>query len=130
MDQRGSGIGRMKSAMLNHGLDQPVYDLSQGYFQVTLKGPGDDLDRLRVPAGTSPGIPPAIEEQLNERQKVALRKVLESGSVSSGWLVKTERVTYDTANRDLIGLADFNILVRQGKGRATKYVLAETETRR
>ena len=27
MDQRGSGIGRMKSAMLNHGLDAPVYDI-------------------------------------------------------------------------------------------------------
>jgi len=55
------------------------------------------------------------------------QEVLDSGAVSSGWLVKTEGVTYDTANRDLLGLADLNILVRQGKGRATKYVLASGE---
>ncbi len=127
MDQRGSGIGRMKAAMLNHGLDEPVYDLTQGYFRVTLKGSGDDLDRLRIPSDVSTGILPAIEVQLNKRQKAALQEVLDSGAVSSGWLVKIEGVTYDTANRDLRGLADLNILVRQGKGRATKYVLASKE---
>ena len=130
MDQRGSGIGRMKSAMLNHGLDVPVYDLVDGYFRVYLKGPGDDLDRLRLPAGTPSGIPPSVEEQLNERQKAALQEVLEAGAVSSGWLVKALNVTYDTANRDLIGLAALDILVRQGKGRATKYVLSETKERK
>lgn len=130
MDQRGSGIGRMKEAMLNHGLDTPEYDLTEGYFRVTLKGPGDDLDRLRIPAGTSAGLPPAVEEQLNARQKAALQEVLMSGSVSSGWLVKAKGITYDTANRDLAGLADLDILVRQGKGRATRYVQADTEERK
>ncbi|MCK5676004.1 MAG: DUF4062 domain-containing protein [Verrucomicrobia bacterium] len=129
MDQRGSGISRMKAAMLNHGLDAPVYDLTEGYFRVILKGPGDDLARLRIPSGASAGIPPAVEEQLNGRQKAALQEVLESGSVSSGWLVKKARVSYDTANRDLIGLAGLKVLVRQGKGRASRYVLAETEGR-
>lgn len=130
MDQRGSGIGRMKDAMLNHGLEPPKYDEPEGYFRVTLYGPGDNLDRLRSPSVVSAGIPPAIADRLNKRQKAALQEVLESGSVSSGWLVKTEKVAYDTANRDLIGLADLNILVRQGKGRATKYVLADTEPRK
>ena len=130
MDQRGSGIGRMKAAMLNHGLDAPTYDLTDSYFRVTLKGPGDDLDRLMIPAGTPAGIPPALEKQLNRRQKAALQEVLKSGSVSSGWLVKSEEVTYDTANRDLIDLSNLGILARQGKGRATKYVLVETEMRK
>lgn len=130
MDQRGSGIGRMKTAMLNHGLSAPEYALNEGYFLVTLKGPGDDLDRLRLPAGASAGLPPAVEEQLNARQKAALQEVLMSGSVSSGWLVKAKGITYDTANRDLAGLADLNILVRQGKGRSTKYILADTEERK
>ena len=71
-----------------------------------------------------------MEKQLNRRQKAALHEVLKSGSVSSGWLVKSEEVTYDTANRDLIDLSNLGILARQGKGRATKYVLVETEMRK
>lgn len=127
MDQRGSGIGRMKSAMLNHGLDAPEYDFSDGYFRVILKGPGKNIDRLRVPSDVSSVIPPAVEEQLNDRQKAALQEVLKTGSVSSGWLVKKEGVAYDTANRDLIALAKLNILVRLGKGPSTRYVLTDSE---
>lgn len=130
MEQRGSGIGRMKAVMLNHGLDEPKYDLTDGYFRVTLKGPGTDLDRLRIPEELTSGIPPGIEEQLNDRQRASLQEVLKSGSVSSGWLVKTQKITYDTANRDLIGLSKLGFLVRKGKGRSTKYVLSETESRK
>lgn len=130
MDQRGSGIGRMKEAMLNHGLEMPEYDLTEGYFRVTFKGPSDNLDCLRIPASASAALPPAVEERLNARQKAALREVLMSGSVSSGWLVKAKDITYDTANRDLAGLADLGVLVRQGKGRSTRYVQAEPEKSR
>ena len=49
MEQRGSGMLRMKSAMFNHGLDVPEINVEDGYFQVTLPGPGDSTDRLRVP---------------------------------------------------------------------------------
>lgn len=130
MDQRGSGIGRMKDAMLNHGLDEPVYDLVQGYFRVTFNGPGENLERLKPPTGIGSFLSPAVEEQLNKRQKAVLQEVLKSGSVTSGWVVQSERVTYDTANRDLRGLAELNILERQGKGRATKYVLSEIKGRK
>jgi DeoR/GlpR family transcriptional regulator of sugar metabolism len=58
-----------------------------------------------------------------------LAEVLKSGSVASGWLVKNMQVTYDTANRDLLALAELKILVRQGKGRAAKYVLLEAKAR-
>jgi DeoR/GlpR family transcriptional regulator of sugar metabolism len=58
-----------------------------------------------------------------------LAEVLKSGSVSSGWLVKNMQVTYDTANRDLLALAKLKILVRNGKGRASKYVLLEAKAR-
>jgi Fic family protein len=37
------------------------------------------------------------------------------------------QVTYDTANRDLLALAELKILVRKGKGRASKYVLLEAK---
>ncbi|MEJ2746006.1 MAG: ATP-binding protein, partial [bacterium] len=36
MEQRGSGLGRIKSLMLDHGLDAPEFDIADGYFQLTL----------------------------------------------------------------------------------------------
>lgn len=121
-DQRGSGIGRMKTAMLNHGLEAPAYDLIDGYFRVTLKGPGADLDRLRLPSGTSAGLPPAVEEQLNVRQQQIMAHVLETGAVTSGWCRKEFDVTYNTAYRDLSALVELKLLAQTGKGRSTRYV--------
>lgn len=122
MEQRGTGFTRMRDAMLDHGLDEPKLAQQDGFFIVTFAGPAGNYDRLKVPAGVTGPITPAIEAQLNERQRKALEEVLASGSVSSGWMVRQLKITYDTANRDLIGLAELNILVRVGKGRASKYV--------
>ena len=121
MDQRGSGIGRMKSSMLNHGLPEPLYDLIDGYFRVTLEGPGDDLDRLKEPSDTHGIIPAAIEEQLNERQRKIMGQANAVGIVTSGWCLKTLSISYNTAYLDLSGLVDKGLLVRTGKGRSTRY---------
>jgi predicted HTH transcriptional regulator len=110
--------------MLNHGLDQPLLGADTGYFQITVPGAADNIERLRAPEGKML-VTPAVEAKLNKRQKKALAEVLASGSVASGWLVKNLRVTYDTANRDLKELAELNVLVREGHGRAAKYVLIQ-----
>jgi DeoR/GlpR family transcriptional regulator of sugar metabolism len=60
--------------------------------------------------------------------KQTLAEVPKSGSVSSGWLVKNMQVTYDTANRDLLALAELKILIRNDKGRASKYVLLKAKS--
>jgi hypothetical protein len=39
MEQRGSGFARMRDAMLNHGLDAPVFAEQDGFFVVTFPGP-------------------------------------------------------------------------------------------
>ena len=39
----------MRDQMLDHGLDQPLLGTDTGYFQVTFPGPGDNIERLRVP---------------------------------------------------------------------------------
>ncbi|HOI96199.1 MAG TPA: helix-turn-helix domain-containing protein [Syntrophobacter fumaroxidans] len=124
IEERGSGFRRMRDQMLNHGLDQPLLGTDMGYFQVTFPGPGENIERLRVPERRLL-VTPAVEAQLNDRQRKALAEVLQSGFVSSGWLVKELGVTYDTANRDLKGLSGLNLLVRQGRGRAARYVLRE-----
>lgn len=125
MEQRGSGMGRMKKAMLDHGLDAPHYEEIDGYFKVTLKGPGNNLNRLRLPRETDHVFPLSIENQLNDRQKKILTQILKEGSVTSGWCRKNLPVVYDTIRRDLIALKNLNIIQVQGLGRTARYVLKE-----
>ncbi len=121
MDQRGSGIGRMKNAMLDHGLDAPVYDETEGFFKVTMKGPGDKLDRLQLPKNTTSAIPLSVEKQMNDRQKKILEKAVKDGRVTTGWVVTNLKIVKDTAVRDLNSLCAMALLIKTGKGRGVFY---------
>jgi len=123
MEQRGSGFARMRDAMLNHGLDAPVYGEQDGYFVVTFPGPNGNYDRLKLPEGATGLITPAIEAQLNDRQKKILVEVQKTGFVTSGWCRKHLPVVYDTIRRDLLALIELGVLQPEGKGRSTRYVL-------
>ena len=124
IEQRGSGFARMRDAMLNHGLDAPAFSQQDGYFVVTFPGPNGNYDRIKTPEGAPRPIPPAIEDQLNERQKKIVQHVIETGSVSRHWCVVQFKVANDTAGRDLKTLTELRVLVPQGKARAVRYVLA------
>ena len=123
MEQRGTGFARMRDAMLDHGLDELKIDQQDGFFVVTLPGPAGDYDRIKTPATAAGPVTPALEARLNERQRQAMAEVLASGTVTSGWMVEKLKIAYDTANRDLIGLAELKLLERTGRGRASRYVL-------
>ena len=122
MEQRGSGFARMRHAMLNHGLDAPDFGEQDGYFVVTFPGPNGNYDRLKVPEGADRLVSPAIEDQLNDRQKQILVEVQKVGSVTSGWCRRRFGVAYQTVYRDLGGLVELGLLVAVGRGRSTKYV--------
>lgn len=128
IEERGSGFRRMTDQMLDHGLDRPLLGTDTGYFQVTFPGPGEDMERLRVPESRLV-VTPAVEAQLNERQRTILAHTLKSGSVTTGWCMKTLDVVRDTAHRDLVGLVDLGLLARVGSGRATKYVPKDARAR-
>ena len=124
IEERGSGMRRMRDEMLDHGLDPPRLAADTGFFQVVFPGPGEDIDRLRVPA-SAVGllVTPAVEARLNDRQRRILAQILADGAVTSGWCRGEFNVTYDTANRDLKALTDQGLIQRKGKGRGTVYVL-------
>ena len=125
IEERGSGVRRMRDAMLDHGLDRPKLGMDTGYFQVTLSGPGDNLDRLRVPASAAGQIvPPSIEDRLNDRQRVIVRHVVEEGDVVRRWCVERFGIANDTAGRDLRDLVELGVLVRIGQGRSVRYVIS------
>ena len=123
MEQRGTGFARMRESMLNHGLDEPRIEQQDGFFVVTLPGPAGNHDRIRTPAGASGPVTPAIEAQLNRRQKSIIVEVQRAGFVTSGWCRKHLPVVYDTIRRDLLGLVELGLIQPEGKGRSTRYVL-------
>lgn len=122
LEERGSGFRRMRDQMLDHGLDQPLLGTDMGYFQVTFPGPGENIERLRVP-NERLLVSPVIEAQLNERQKKIVAQATEQGFVTSGWCRDNLAVVYDTIRRDLLTLVKLGILDPQGKGRSSRYVI-------
>ena len=122
MEQRGSGFARMRDAMLNHGLEAPLYAQQDGFFVVTLRGPDGNYERLKLPEGATGFITPAVEAQLNERQKKIMIQVQKEGFVTSGWCRKQLPVVYDTIRRDLLGLIKLGLLQSRGRGRNARYV--------
>ena len=129
MEQRGSGFARMREAMLNHGLAEPAITQQDGYFVVTLPGPAGDFDRIKTPTAAAGPVTPAIEAQLNDRQKRIVAQVLAASTVTRGWCVAEFGVANDTAGRDLKGLTELGLLELQGQGRAARYVLKSTVNR-
>ena len=111
----------------DHGLDRPLIGSDTGYLQITFVGPGEDMERLRVPENQF-RVTPAIEAQLNERQRRILSHVLEHGSVTRRWCVAEFGVVNDTAGRDLKSLVELGLLLLEGKGRAAHYVILPTKS--
>ena len=77
IEERGSGFRRMRDQMLDHGLDQPLLGTEMGYFQVTFPGPGENIERLRVPekrSGRDAGGGGAVKRKATEDDAMARRR--------------------------------------------------------
>jgi predicted HTH transcriptional regulator len=122
MEERGTGILRMKAAMLGHGLDEPKLAIDDDYFVVTLPGPGDDLGRIRVPSNQDS----QVIEQLSERQQKIVQQAVMAGSVTASWCVENLQASRATIVRDLSQLSEAGILIKQGQGRGVEYILGES----
>jgi predicted HTH transcriptional regulator len=122
IEERGSGFRRMRDQMLDHGLDLPLLGTDTGYFQVTFPGPGDNIDRLRVPEGQLL-IGPAVEARLNERQRRMAMMLAEGEALTSRRCEAEFGVTRDTATRDFTLLIELGLARKDGRGRSTRYVL-------
>lgn len=124
IEERGSGMGRMRDEMLNHGLDKPTLGTKDGYFEVSFYGPGDDLERLKVPTvSVSELNEPSVEAQLNDRQKDMLLLLIEGQELTSRFCQETFDVVKDTVNRDFQLLRKLDLAEKVGGGRSTRYRL-------
>lgn len=122
MEERGTGIRRMRRAMLDHGLELPRVALDEDRFVLTLPGPGNDLSRIKAPASAAEDLPKSVLEELNQRQLAVLELAVSTGSVTNRQIQDQFKVVKDTALRDLTILCELNLLEKEGQGRSTRYV--------
>lgn len=63
------------------------------------------------------------ENELNERQKMAIDFVKENGKITNSDYRNLCNVSTDTAHKDLRELVEKNVLIREGSGRGTYYLM-------
>lgn len=124
MEQRGTGFARMRDAMLNHGMNEPIIAQQDGFFVVTLPGPAGHFDRIRTPGNSVGLVTPAVEAQLNERQK-RMAALLAAGELLTSRRCEAEfGISRDTATRDFALLLKLGVAEKVGRGRSVKYLQA------
>ncbi len=92
-----------------------------GYFQVTFPGPGENIERLRVPEKRLL-VTPAVEAQLHERQRAMVSLLVQGEVLTSRRCEEEFGVTRDTANCDFSLLLELGLATKEGRGRSTRYV--------
>jgi predicted HTH transcriptional regulator len=120
IEERGSGFRRMRDHMLDHGLDQPIIETQMGYFQVTFPGPGENIERIRVPE-TRLSVTPAVEAQLSERQADMARRLVSGEDLTSRKCRELYGLSPQALYKDFRKLIDLGIACEVGSGRSTRY---------
>ena len=120
IEERGSGFRRMRDQMLDHGLDKPVIGTDTGYFQVVFPGPGDDIERLKIPDDRL-RVTPAIEAELNERQRRMLKWLVEGRELTSRQCEVEFEISRTVTAGDFRKLVELGLAERIGAGRSTRY---------
>ena len=122
IEERGSGFRRMRDGMLDHGLEQPVIGTDAGYFQVTFPGPGENVERIRVPENRLL-VTPAVEAQLNGRQRKMMLWLAEGREITSRLCQAEFGVSRPVTAGDFRRLVELGLAEQLGAGRATRYRL-------
>ena len=90
-----------------------------GYFQVTFPGPDEHLDRIRVPE-TRLAMTPAIEAQLNERQRKMLQRLAQGREITNRVCEAEFGVTRPVTASDFGNLVALGLAEMIGGGRSTR----------
>jgi len=111
VERYGSGIERIMTAFRDAGMPIPAFSSSPLGFTLTMRKDLLNESSLR-------------EMKLNERQILAVERVKNGGSITSGDYQSLTGVSATTAFRDLKALVDLGILKREGPSKKkTRYIL-------
>lgn len=125
MDDRGTGIRRMRELLQQRGLPAPTFVLRDDEFVVTLMlavAPKEEAAGVSLPPAPppSPSKPP-MPSGLSEDQIAILEGVARQGYVTTAWCVKNLGISRDTAWRLLQVLVQKELVAPEGVGRGIKY---------
>jgi ATP-dependent DNA helicase RecG len=114
MEKYGTGIGKMKRWMKEHGLKRPIFSTNGGFFKVIFYGPGERILDL-VPSIPKERQINLKEAGLNERQINALKLMInENEKITIKKYVNLFKVSDKTAKRDLRGLVESDFVIKKG----------------
>jgi len=113
IEKYGSGIYMINELCKEWGIPKPEYELSEVETKVIFRSGGKaivirEIEKLGV--------------ELNERQRKALRYVLEKGFITNRLYQELNDVGKKTAYLELSGLVEKGLLLSAGKGRSVRYV--------
>jgi predicted HTH transcriptional regulator len=122
MEKFGTGIGKMKRLMKDHGLLEPEFLEEGNFFVAKFYGPGDRILDL-VPSIPKERQIDLKELGLNSRQVEALKLMVnEKERMTTQKYCQKFKVSRNTAYLDLSELAKKNMIVVKGQGRSLYYV--------
>ena len=122
MEKFGTGIGKMKRLMKEHGLPEPAFSEEGNFFVVKFYGPGDKILDL-VPSIPKERQTDLKELGLNDRQIETLRLMVNEGQTLTNRKYRNMfKVTNKTAASDLKTLVKKRMVQVRGRGRSVEYL--------
>lgn len=115
MEERASGIQRMRDLLVKRGLRPPLFDIDAGYFVVTFLG----QEHARATVRVAPDLLNKLEEP--EREIVCL--IMKKRRVTTRECASKFKVDVATARRHLGKLKTRKIIETRGSGSKIYYVL-------
>ncbi len=113
IEKYGSGIYMINELCEEWGILKPEYELSEVETTVSFRSGGKAIVISEI---EKTGV------ELNERQKKALRYVLEKGFITNRSYQELNDIGKKTAYLELSGLMEKGLLLSTGKGRSVRYV--------
>lgn len=108
IEQWGTGTNRIIKECLSHGLPEPLFELISNNLVVTLGKYKITEENIR---------------DLNERQRLAIKFIVEKRKITSKEYCELTNVVKDTASRDINELLRRKLIKREGIGKKAYYVL-------
>jgi len=118
MQKIGLGVERMRIVCDEQNCPYPEVDYTDTHFYLNFK---PSREYLKMSEAEKPEV--GWENELNERQKKAIDFVKENGKITNSDYRNLCNVSTDTAHKDLRELVEKNVLIREGSGRGTYYLM-------
>ncbi len=115
MEEKGSGLKKMRDLLVENGLPPPQFNIDAGYFVVAFLRSRYSIGSVRLSQ--------ELIKNLDKSQKDILEWVLQKGRITSAEYADKFRVVKSTARRQFKKLEKLGMLEKRGSGRSTYYVL-------